>query len=56
MSGFASKDEAEYRIVSNGGKINGSVIVFSKPGLKILSAIDFLVAKHGYIWVQKEPK
>lgn len=56
MSGYASKEEAEKRITTNGGKINGSVIVFSKPGLKILSAIDFLVNKHKYTWIQKESK
>jgi len=56
MSNFSSKEEAERAITFNGGKINGSVIVFSKPGLKILSAIDYLVNKHHYIWIQKEQK
>lgn len=50
-----SKEAAEATIVRNGGSISGNQIVFSKPGLGILAAIDYLVHNHKYIWVQKAP-
>lgn len=42
--------EAVQKIVSNGGKVGGTVIDIEKPGLKILSAISFLVNHCGYVW------
>lgn len=37
-------------VTRNGGKIKGRVISTKKAGLKVLSAIDFLVNHKDYFW------
>ena len=46
---------ATARIENNGGKIGGKVIDIEKPGLKVLSAISYLVNHEGYSWAKHMP-
>jgi len=39
-------------ITGNGGKVEKGVIRHSSPGLKLLSAIDYLVNNHKFIWLK----
>lgn len=41
---------ARLRITRNGGSFKGSKIYFKRPGLKVLSAIDYLVNHLNYFW------
>lgn len=37
-------------ITRNGGVVKGRTIYHKKPGLKVLSAIDYLVNNHKHLW------
>jgi hypothetical protein len=45
---------AKMRITRNRGKIAGKKIIHKSPGLKLLSAIDYLTNKHRYYWVKED--
>lgn len=49
-------ETAAETITRKGGKISGGRIVCSSPGLKVLSAIDYLVNHHKLVWVKGEKK
>ena len=40
---------AKSMITRNRGKFEGKMIIIDSPGIKVLGAIDYLVA-HGYTW------
>lgn len=41
------------QVTRNGGKISGKRIIHKSPGLKVLSAIDYL-EKHGFYWIKED--
>ena len=49
-------ESAKACIQRNGGHVSGGLLVgqirCNRPGLKVLSAIDFLVNHHKYIWMK----
>ena len=45
-----NEQSARLRITRNGGKFKGQSILVKKPGLKLLSAIDYLVNYQQYNW------
>ena len=47
---------AKQMISRNGGKIKGNRIFKARAGLKVLSAIDFLVNHCGMIWFNDDYK
>ena len=49
-----TEQSAKSRVTRNGGKISGAHIHIKRPGLKVLSAIDYLEKKHGYFWIKEE--
>lgn len=49
---FAEVKNAVAVIERNNGKVGGKVIEIEKPGLKVISAISFLVNHHGYNWAE----
>lgn len=44
-------------IVRNHGRVHSGTkaIVHSKPGIKVLGAIDYMRAKHKYVWFEQDP-
>jgi hypothetical protein len=46
-----TEKSARARITRNGGKFKGKQIVIVRAGLKVLSAIDYLVNEHRYSWI-----
>ena len=46
---------AKSMITRNRGKFEGKMIIIDSPGIKVLGAIDYLVA-HGYGWNRTPPK
>lgn len=49
---FESRLDAVRCITRNGGNVADKVISRVKPGLKVLSAIDYLVNYHRHVWLQ----
>lgn len=50
---FPSKLDAVRCITRNGGRVDSNKrITIASPGLKVLSAIDYLVNNHRHIWLQ----
>ena len=51
-----SKEVAEERILRTGGAIRDRVISHPHPGLRVLSAIGYLVRNHDYTYIPKGDK
>jgi len=51
-----TEQSARERISRNGGSFKGKQIVIARTGLKVLSAIDYLVSKHRYSWMPDSGK
>lgn len=50
---YTSIHEALDQIKRNGGRVKNNIFIqHPKPGLKLLSALDYLVNYHGYTWIQ----
>ncbi len=45
-----TEQSARKRITRKGGSFKGRQIVIARAGLKVLSAIDYLVKYHKYVW------
>lgn len=51
---FESRLDAVRCITRNGGVVADKVISRIQPGLKVLSAIDYLVNYHRYVWLSDD--
>jgi len=49
---FATIAEAKACIERNGGIVSPPTVTHPHPGLKVLSAIDFLCNFHKYVWTR----